>query len=259
MSDQFETQERSDNQPDESSQSAVAFHASRCQHIKVNGTQCGSPAVRHRQLCYFHERCRPAEIKVTEGDKTGEILLPAFEDASSIQFTLRQVAQMLLEQKITHKTAGLLLYTLQIASSNLKRMSEEKPRPTQVVVDPEKVEETPIGRTPWSASGQGHDLEEEADIAAARWVQQVNEEWEKKYRARNAQWEKRYRTRNEWLTDRAANLALWLDAQPERPRQELIEIMAGLKDSLEREAADMGRYMRPNTIQACAEAEQYVV
>lgn len=92
----------------------------------------------------------------------GEIVLPPFEDAGSIQFTLRQIAQMLLEQKITEKKAGLLLYTLQIASSNLKQMNAEKPRPTQVVVDPETVGETPLGQTPWSASGQGHDPEVEA-------------------------------------------------------------------------------------------------
>jgi hypothetical protein len=27
---------------------------SRCQHIKVNGTQCGSPALRRHKFCFFH-------------------------------------------------------------------------------------------------------------------------------------------------------------------------------------------------------------
>jgi hypothetical protein len=27
----------------------------RCQHVKVNGTQCGSPALRRRRHCYFHD------------------------------------------------------------------------------------------------------------------------------------------------------------------------------------------------------------
>lgn len=135
----------------------------RCQHIKVNGTQCGSPALRNEKVCYFHSQCCATKVAVTEGWKNGEIVLPPFEDAGSIQFTLRQIAQMLLEQKITEKKAGLLLYTLQISSSNLKQMNAEKPRPTQVVVDPETVAETPLGETPWSASGQGHDPEEEED------------------------------------------------------------------------------------------------
>ena len=28
----------------------------RCRHIKVNGTQCGSPALREEKYCYFHMR-----------------------------------------------------------------------------------------------------------------------------------------------------------------------------------------------------------
>jgi len=27
----------------------------RCQHIKVNGTHCGSPALRRNRFCYFHK------------------------------------------------------------------------------------------------------------------------------------------------------------------------------------------------------------
>jgi hypothetical protein len=43
--------------------------------------------------------------------------------------------QMVLQKRIERKTASLLLYALQIASSNLKRMELEKPQPEQVVID----------------------------------------------------------------------------------------------------------------------------
>jgi hypothetical protein len=76
---------------------------------------------------------------------------------------LRHVVQLMLQKRIDRKDAGLMLYALQIASGNLKQMQAEKPRPTQVVMDPEKVEETPIGMTPWSATGQGHDPDEEEE------------------------------------------------------------------------------------------------
>src|SRR5205807_1038534 len=46
-----------------------------------------------------------------------------------------QVMQMLLQKRIERRTASLLLYALQIASSNLKRMELEKPQPEQVVID----------------------------------------------------------------------------------------------------------------------------
>jgi hypothetical protein len=63
------------------------------------------------------------------------ILLPVFEDAHSVQSVIRQVMQMVLQKRIERKTASLLLYALQIASSNLKRMELEKPQPEQVVID----------------------------------------------------------------------------------------------------------------------------
>ena len=134
----------------------------RCQHIKGNGTQCGSPARRNEALCYFHRENQPTRVKVAgeNGQATSEILVPLFEDAQSIQTVVRQVTILMLEGKIESKKAGRLLYALQIASTNLKRMVEEKPRAAQVVVDPETVGETPMGMTPWSESEQGHELED---------------------------------------------------------------------------------------------------
>ena len=41
-----------------------------------------------------------------------------------------------------------------------KLMQAEKAKPTQVVVEPDKATETPLGMTPWSATGQGHDQDE---------------------------------------------------------------------------------------------------
>ena len=145
---------------------AYPVEVRRCQHIKVNGTQCGSPALRKERFCYHHQECRSKRVDVhpvSGVSQIHEVLLPPFEDASSIQLVIRQVTELILGKKIDYKAAGLALYALQIASSNLKQMNAEKPRPTQVVVDPETVEETPLGQTPWSASGEGHDPEEEEE------------------------------------------------------------------------------------------------
>ena len=136
----------------------------RCRHIRTNGTQCGSPALREKEFCYYHEQNQPRAVKLyVDGYRypDSQFMLPVFEDAHSIQTALRQVIQLLFEHRIHHKDAGLMLYALQIASGNLKRMDAEKAKPTQMVVDPEKAGETPLGMTPWSASGQGHDPEEE--------------------------------------------------------------------------------------------------
>jgi hypothetical protein len=41
----------------------------RCQHIKVNGTQCGSPALHRRHHCFFHNRMRDAKNRFASRDK----------------------------------------------------------------------------------------------------------------------------------------------------------------------------------------------
>ena len=116
--------------------------APRCRHIKVNGTQCGSPALRNKNFCFYHQQNRPLIVECySEGEyATGEINLPVFEDAHSIQTVIRQVMQMVLQKRLERKTAGLMLYALQIASSNLKCIELEKPQPEQVVIDIENTD-----------------------------------------------------------------------------------------------------------------------
>ncbi len=135
----------------------------RCRHVRTNGTQCGSPALKGKELCFYHEQNRPREMELyLDGERysDGTMVMPVFEDAHAIQTVIRQVVQLMLARRIERKDAGLLLYALQIASGNLKLMQAERAKPTQVVVEPDKAAETPLGMTPWSASGQGHDRDE---------------------------------------------------------------------------------------------------
>ncbi len=114
-----------------------SFAAPRCRHIKTNGSQCGSPALRNNDFCFYHHEDRPFKVACyyKEEYPLGHIDLPYFEDAHSIQLVLRQVVQMVMQKRLEQKTANFLLYALQIASSNLKRMELEKAQPEQVVVD----------------------------------------------------------------------------------------------------------------------------
>jgi hypothetical protein len=104
----------------------------RCQHIKVNGTLCGSPALNQAR----------------RGGAPLAFELPILEDANSIQVALMQVMRLLLTGEIEHRTAALLLYALQTASSNLSR-TEFKPRPEEVVIDKSTVADTQLGDKAW--------------------------------------------------------------------------------------------------------------
>jgi len=104
----------------------------RCQHIKVNGTQCASPALRRRKFCHFHKQYRQKKLQINANIQRErlKITLPMLEDANSIQMGLAQVMRLLVTQQIDRGTAGTLLYALQTASCNLNRTSFE-PQPTR--------------------------------------------------------------------------------------------------------------------------------
>ena len=145
----------------------------RCRHVKTNGTQCGSPALKGKELCYYHEQNQPREVELyIDGERysDGSIMLPVLEDAHSIQTVIRQVLQLMLSRRIDRKDAGVMLYALQIASGNLKMMQAEKSKPTQVVIEPDKAAETPLGMTPWSATGKGYDSDDAEQAEAEHWL-----------------------------------------------------------------------------------------
>ena len=126
----------------------------RCQHIKVNGTQCASPALRDEKHCYYHMEWRRKSSEVNLNlkprvDERGTMTLPSLEDANSIQVALAEIVRLLATNQIDHRPAGLMLYALQTASANL-RMTSFEPEPTRVVIDQQCVEQRPIGATAWS-------------------------------------------------------------------------------------------------------------
>jgi hypothetical protein len=94
----------------------------------------------------------------------GTITLPTLEDANSVQVGLAELLRLLATNQIDHRTAALMLYALQTASSNVKRTSFE-PEPTWVVIDQECVERRPIGASAWSkVAGREYDELTEDDL-----------------------------------------------------------------------------------------------
>ena len=124
----------------------------RCQHIKVNGTQCGSPSLKSERLCFFHNRWHEARIEFTRaGQPVEEITaldLPVLEDANSVQVAIMQVLRLIIAKQVDPKIAGLLLYGLQTASLNLKRANFE-PFERKVVIEPNQVGNSPLGEYVW--------------------------------------------------------------------------------------------------------------
>jgi hypothetical protein len=105
--------------------------ARQCEHIKTNGEFCGSPAMRGRNYCYFHltyigrrlraERVHAKAMANAVNASVVPLELPPLEDANSVQMALMQVIDAILHNRLDTKRAGLVLYALQTASSNLAR------------------------------------------------------------------------------------------------------------------------------------------
>lgn len=128
----------------------MASFPNRCQEIKVNGTQCGSPALTRKKLCYFHERFREERERLAADKSKGasKVDLPTLEDANSIQLALRQIMRLIIAGQIDSKQAGLLLYALQTASFNLRR-TDFRPLLNDVVLNPRQVAATPLNGHVW--------------------------------------------------------------------------------------------------------------
>lgn len=143
----------------------------RCQHVKINGTQCGSPALRRRRFCFFHDKIRHEQAKIV-ANASERFRLPLLEDANSVQVALMNVIQMLGSGTIDHKTAGLMLYALQTASNNLRNTDFEADDVTEVVIDTNTVAATCIDGPQWfeddfEADGEQDGEEEDAAEIAA--------------------------------------------------------------------------------------------
>ena len=101
----------------------------KCLHVMADGAQCGSPAVRHHRFCYHHKRQREQRLELdadrAHRERNARYNLPLLEDANAVQLSLTQIMRQLAGGQIDHKTASLMLYSLQIATSNLPQTTFE--------------------------------------------------------------------------------------------------------------------------------------
>jgi hypothetical protein len=123
----------------------------RCQHVKLNGTQCGSPALRRKRHCHFHHRMQDGRKRYGQGEVSPRPMysMSLLEDANSVQVALMQVLELLACGQMEPRVAGLMLYGLQIASSNLKNTKFEADNSTDVIIDRQDVRRTCIDGPQW--------------------------------------------------------------------------------------------------------------
>src|ERR1700675_4087512 len=139
-------------------------HIPRCTHIKTNGTQCGSPALRGRRFCFFHKNWQGQRIQLNAQPASPlSFTMPVLEDADSVQVALMQVMRLILAGQLDPKIAGLLLYALQTASLNLRHTRLEPYHHETVVIDPRALADNGVGDDAWCKEEFEEEEEEEEE------------------------------------------------------------------------------------------------
>lgn len=98
----------------------------RCRHIKTNGLVCKSPALQGNTTCFFHYKQHRSHAFTRStnrpyGAASAQQLPPIrIEDSDSIQLALSVVINGLALGVVDPDRARVLLYGLQIASTNAK-------------------------------------------------------------------------------------------------------------------------------------------
>jgi hypothetical protein len=87
-----------------------------CRHIFPDTHRCGSPALRGEHLCYYHHPDRkPISNPYARRARRGfNLAVPT--DPQTLQHALSEVIVRLAANKLDVHRAGLLIYSLQIAS-----------------------------------------------------------------------------------------------------------------------------------------------
>jgi len=87
--------------------------------------------MRDSKFCYWHHKARYRSRcnehlggAVSTEANTG-LALPLLEDANAIQLAIQEIMQAILDRRIDSKRAGLLLYSLQLACSNVRNLTPQ--------------------------------------------------------------------------------------------------------------------------------------
>jgi hypothetical protein len=111
----------------------LADAAPRCRWVRQDGTSCASPQMKKHIYCFAHVQMMEARALA--------LSLPALEDANAIQIGIMRIQKALIEGTISTKTAGLLLYSMQLALQNVGRVTFGQAKAEEPVTETVSVEE----------------------------------------------------------------------------------------------------------------------
>lgn len=147
----------------------------RCHHREPEGRRCGSPSMRGESFCYHHHQTRRPVANVhLRRARQSKFSLPEPGSRAEIQQAIGTIMLRIANNDIDLRRAGLLLYALQIANSNLTAFQRQN---TQTATQPAATSDlistpshptpchpeqnTPSGSTASSTDAESKDLRSE--------------------------------------------------------------------------------------------------
>jgi len=103
----------------------LADMAPRCQWVRQDGTSCRSPQMKQHIYCFAHMQMAEARELM--------LRLPPPEDANAIQVGIMRIQKSLIEGTISTKIAGLLLYSMQLALTNVGQVTFGRAKDEEMV------------------------------------------------------------------------------------------------------------------------------
>ena len=114
-----------------------------CEHVKIGGMRCGSPALRNQKYCHHHAGVYqlvprthvflPA-TPAMELDPTYPYQLPYLEDFEALQIGYMQFIRGVADNRIDHRRAKLVLDALKSAGTNLRHKDRLLARAAELCV-----------------------------------------------------------------------------------------------------------------------------
>ncbi|WP_035356207.1 hypothetical protein [Edaphobacter aggregans] len=119
--------------------STTTYRKHQCRHTMPEGTRCGSPAMTGERYCYYHHATRkPVADARQRRARRNSFDMPSPNSRAEIQDSIGRIISHVAGNDIDLRRAGLLLYALQLASTNLtEHQRHHKTAKPNLSTDPE--------------------------------------------------------------------------------------------------------------------------
>lgn len=123
----------------------------RCRHRSPEDHRCGSPSMRNESFCYHHHQTRrPVENLRFRRARQATFSLAVPNSRVEIQNALGEIMLRIASNNIDIRRAGLLLYALQTANSNLTHHQSHNAQPKPALQAAQVEEESAQSKHPQS-------------------------------------------------------------------------------------------------------------